>query len=251
MFSCSYDSILNGIRERYQEILGQALTGIYVHGSIAFGCFNWENSDIDFIVVINREISPGEKEELIRVLLDLDKEAPQKGLEMSVVQKKYCAPFVYPTPFELHFSNAHKESCRRDLSGCCCSLRGTDKDLAAHFTVIRRVGIRLCGEEISSVFGEVPREAYLDSIKADVAGAESEIRENPVYIILNLCRVLAFIGEGLVLSKEQGGQWGMKKLPKEYRELIRKALRSYRGEAVFREEEDRLAEFAKRAVKWI
>lgn len=243
-FVRSYDSVLNQIEEAYRRILGDALVGIYVHGSIAFGCFSWENSDIDFIVVINREITRGQKRELIQTLLDLDGQAPQKGLEMSVVLEKYCNPFVYPTPFELHFSNVHKERCRENLQEYCRAMHGEDKDLAAHFTVIRKAGITLCGKEISDVFGEVPREAYLDSIMGDVEDAQRDILEDPVYIILNVCRVIAFIKEGLVLSKEQGGKWGMRNLPETYRLIIRKALKNYRGNDVFREEEENLRSFA-------
>lgn len=29
--------------------------------------------------------------------------APQKGIEMSVLRRDVCKPFVYPTPYELHF----------------------------------------------------------------------------------------------------------------------------------------------------
>ena len=123
-------------------------------------------------------------------------------------------------------------------------MHGEDKDLAAHFTVIRKAGITLCGKEISDVFGEVPREAYLDSIMGDVEDAQRDILEDPVYIILNVCRVIAFIKEGLVLSKEQGGKWGMRNLPETYRLIIRKALKSYRGNDVFREEEENLRSFA-------
>lgn len=243
-FIYSYDTVLNHIEERYREILGENLVGIYVHGSIAFGCFTWERSDIDFIVVVDSPPEQSQKERLIRTLLKLDDKAPPKGLEMSVVLRENCDPFVYPTPFELHFSNSHRESCKRDLSSYCRDMHGTDRDLAAHFTVIRKAGFALCGREISAVFAEVPREAYLDSIKADVERAQSEIQENPVYIILNLCRVLAFIKEDLVLSKKQGGQWGIKNLPGEYRPMIYRALQSYAGREEFREEKEKLAAFA-------
>lgn len=40
--------ILQKIKTSYQEILADKLVGIYVHGSIAFQCFNWKKSDIDF-----------------------------------------------------------------------------------------------------------------------------------------------------------------------------------------------------------
>jgi streptomycin 3"-adenylyltransferase len=33
--------ILSVISREYQLILGENLCGIYVHGSLAFGCFNW------------------------------------------------------------------------------------------------------------------------------------------------------------------------------------------------------------------
>lgn len=170
--------------------------------------------------------------------------APPKGLEMSVVLDKYCNPFVYPTPFELHFSNMHKESCRNNLKKYCQEMYGTDKDLAAHFTVILAVGRVLCGEDIPAVFGKVPRENYLDSIRSDIENAADEIRENPVYFILNLCRVLVFMEEDTVVSKEQGGKWALRRLPELYHPVIKKALRNYFGSGAFRAEERELKEFA-------
>lgn len=243
-FIYSYEAVLKRIAGEYQKILGDKLTGIYVHGSIAFGCFRWETSDIDFIVVIKEPLTLEEKEELIRVLLDLEEAAPPKGLEMSVVLDKYCNPFVYPTPFELHFSNMHKESCRNNLREYCREMHGTDKDLAAHFMIILTAGRVLCGADIASVFGKVPRENYLDSIMSDIEDAVNEIQENPVYIILNLCRVLAFAEEGLVISKEQGGKWGINRLPETYRPLIKKAWMSYCGNSSFKAEKSELKDFA-------
>lgn len=86
------------------------------------------------------------------------------------------------------------------------AMHGTDPDLAAHFTVIRSVGRALWGKPISAVFGDVPREAYLRSILADVSGAENDVAS--VYIVLNLCRVLAYAQDGMVLSKAAGRALG-------------------------------------------
>ena len=44
-------ALLDTVAGRYEEILGKNLVGIYAHGSLAFGCFSWERSDIDFLVV--------------------------------------------------------------------------------------------------------------------------------------------------------------------------------------------------------
>ena len=222
-------ALLNRICDEYRAILGRKLTGVYLHGSLAFGCFTWATGDIDFLVVVEEPLAQSEKESLIRVLLDMTHDAPPKGFEMSVVLRKDCAPVVHPVPFELHFSNAHKARAEADLSAYCRDMHGTDPDLAAHFTVVRAVGQTLYGPPVTEIFGEVPRSAYVDSILYDVENAEADIVDNPVYVTLNLCRVLAYLQCGLVLSKAQGGQWGLNHLPAAHHPLLRGALVAYTG----------------------
>lgn len=219
--------ILNQIKDSCLHIFGEKLTGIYVHGSLAFGCFHWENSDIDFIIVTKKEPEMQQKEQLIRELLRIDEGCPQKGLEMSVVTEEQTRHFQYPTPFSLHFSNTHKQACMENLKGYCERMQGTDEDLAAHFTVIREVGIVLYGKPIPEVFGEVPAAAYLDSIQKDIADAAGEICRDPVYLTLNLCRVLACKKEGKILSKQTGGEWAIQTLPALYRKTVEAALNRY------------------------
>lgn len=237
--------LLQQILLHYQKILGSHLTGFYVHGSIAFGCFHWDQSDIDFIVTVDHPPTLPEKEALIRCLLDCSDQCPPKGVEMSVVLDQYCRNFVYPTPFELHYSVTHRARCRADLALYCQTMHGTDPDLAAHFTVIRQAGIALYGSPIAEMFGPVPRADYLDSILRDVADAGAEIDGAPVYLILNLCRVLAFLREGTILSKEQGGRWGLEEnLPSEYEVVIHSALNAYVGNSAFCGDPDSLHQFA-------
>lgn len=235
--------LLEEIKTAYQTILGSKLTGIYVHGSIAFGCFRWDTSDIDFLAVVHAPLTQPEKEALISKLLALDPFAPPKGFEMSVVTESVCAPFRYPTPFELHYSNTHKQRCRDNLAEYCRTMNGTDPDLAAHFTVLRKAGIVLWGKPIADVFAEVPKADYLDSILGDVRDAGTEISGDPVYYILNLCRVLAYLKDGQVLSKAQGGAWGVQNLDGTYTALIRSALNTYQGKAPFHAEEAALRRF--------
>ena len=235
--------LLDIIKRGYCAILSDKLVGIYVHGSIAFGCFNWDRSDIDFLVVVNSPLAQSEKESLISVLLKFESSAPPKGFEMSVVLESVCDPFVYPTPYELHFSNSYIESYKADLPTQCRSLNGTDKDLAAHFTVTRAVGFPLCGKPICEVFGEVPRANYIDSILYDAESAADEISRDPIYFTLNLCRVQAYLTDGLILSKEQGGKWGVEHLPC-YAALINDARAAYIDGCEFTAIDDELKEFA-------
>ena len=243
--------IMSAIADEYKAVLGSSLVGIYVHGSIAFGCFHWGKSDIDFLVVVRDLPSQAQKEALIGTLLRLDPVAPPKGFEMSVVLLENCQHFVYPTPFELHFSNTHAQRARENLCEYCRIMNGTDTDLAAHFTVVKHVGIALYGNPVSTVFGDVPKEAYLSSIQADVCNAENDMYRDPVYIILNLCRVLAYMESDLVLSKEKGGLWGIAHLPKRFAPFIQEALDCYGSQKVMKVEPGAGVEFTSHMKKAI
>lgn len=223
----SLDNITKSFVEQSQNILEDNLVGIYLHGSAAMGCFNIQNSDIDLLVVVHEDIPDEIKRRYMDMVVELNAYAPKKGIELSVVKKDVCNPFVYPTPFELHFSNAHLEWYEKNPSEYIDKMKGTDKDLAAHFTIIYHRGKCLCGKEIRDVFEKVRREFYYDSIWCDVKYAEEEIKENPTYVILNLCRVLAYKEEGIILSKQEGGKWGLDNLPPIYQSLILQALNEY------------------------
>lgn len=221
------NEFLQKIREAYEKILGENLVGIYIHGSVAFGCYRDDVSDVDFLVVVRDTPTLSEKIALIETILRLKAICPKKGAEMSVVLSRACDPFIYPTPYVLHYSNAHLDRIQRDITEYCMNMNGTDKDLAAHFTVTKAVGFVLCGKPIAEVFGAVSAEDYLDSIRFDVENAVLDILENPVYVILNLCRVLAFMRDGVVISKKDGGLWGLSRLSMQYHEAIRAAFASY------------------------
>lgn len=193
-----------------QEILGDNLVGVYLHGSAAMGCFNPQKSDLDLLVVVENSVSDEVKIVFMEQLVKLNNKAPEKGIEMSIVKRSVCNPFCYPTPFELHFSNTHLNWFLENPQDYIAKMQGTDPDLAAHVTITRAYGRVLYGAKISDVFGMVPKEDYIDSIWLDIENAAEDILENSVYVILNLCRVLAYLKEDLILSKKDGGMWGLR-----------------------------------------
>lgn len=240
-----FGDLLDSITLAAEDILGETLTGVYLHGSLAMGCFNPAKSDIDLILVINGEMTDQWKRQFMEKVVELNAHAPAKGLELSVVTEEVCRDFVYPTPFELHFSPAHLPWWQQDPEGYIQRMKGTDPDLAAHFTIIRKYGIALRGAAVKEVFGPVPEEAYLDSIRLDVKSAVEDVSDNPVYVILNLCRVAAWVEEKQILSKQQGGEWGLAHLPAMYQPLIRAALDAYRSDGEMRPDTALAQEFCR------
>ena len=184
-----------------REILKENLVGVYLHGSAVMGCYQPKKSDLDFMVVVKENMTDADKRAFLDSVVMLDAAGPAKGIEMSIVIRDVCDPFVYPTPFILHYSRMHTEWYRRDPEDYIRKMNGTDSDLAAHFSVIRGRGVCLYGLPM--------------------------ITENPMYLILNLPRVLAWLKEKKILSKKEGGEWGLGSLPEAYHPLLRSALKEY------------------------
>ena len=239
-----YKDLLRQFTEMSREILRNNLVGIYLHGSAAMGCFNPQKSDLDLILVVKEDIPDTVKMEFMDHVIKYNEMVPAKGLELSIVKKEFCNPFIYPTPFELHFSISHLKWFQDNPEDYIEKMRGTDKDLAAHFMIINTYGLVMWGDEIRDVFGKVPKEDYIDSIWCDIGNAREDILADPMYIVLNLCRVLAYLQEGLILSKKSGGEWGIRALPQEFHALINDALCSYMAEGQMTVSSDTALHFA-------
>lgn len=226
-----YKKFIGSFVQKNQLILGDNLVGVYLHGSAVMGCFHPKKSDLDFIIVIQHDLNAAVKRQYMDMVVAQNSHdaiiAPAKGIELSIVKESVCRPFVYPTPFVLHFSAAHLNWYQTNPSDYIEKMNGTDKDLAAHFTILYHRGMTLWGKEIPEVFAEVDAAYYFDSIWNDIENAKEEITENPMYITLNLCRVLAYQKEQLILSKLEGGTWGLANLPQKYGPLIADALKDY------------------------
>ena len=94
------------------------------------------------------------------------------------------------------------------------------------------------GQEISEVFSQVPDLYYLDSLYYDMENYQQDVKTNPMYVILSLCRILAFVQSHLYLSKEQAAYYGLKHLPLQNHEVILKALSCYQSDEIMQVNEE-------------
>lgn len=219
--------LMQRVKDKFSAILDDNLAGIYLHGSLAAGCFRWEHSDIDFLTVVKKEPSLRVKTVLLSALREIEKDAPPKGVEMSVLLQEDCRNIQYPMPYVLHYSSGHRKDYDQDPRAFCERMHGTDPDLTAHILALHAWGRPVLGPDILRVFDQVKREDALRAIRYDAADAREQLNENPIYYVLNLCRAIAYLRQGLVLSKKDGGEWALKEAPQEYQPLIQAALNAY------------------------
>ena len=99
MLPVQIEKLINDLTEQSKTRLKDNLVGVYLHGSAVMGCFNPGKSDLDLIVVVERPVSDSDKRSFMDMVTRLNSSAPAKGIEMSIVLKSVCKPFVYPPPF--------------------------------------------------------------------------------------------------------------------------------------------------------
>lgn len=242
--------LLDNMNNRVEELLDGDFVGLYVHGSIAMGCFNPGVSDVDFLVVIRNKLRVEEEKKLIKILLNESNNVP-KGIEMSVVLLSQTKNPIFPTPFEFHFGKEYEDKYRRDETDL--SKQNTDPDLVAHFTITKKRGITWSGLPINEVFSEIPKEMYAKSLLYDFNDLDKNIVSNTIYGILNACRTIAYLKDGLVLSKKEGGEWAMENFDKQYFDILEKALATYKTGENFLELDENVGisfvRYAKRLVE--
>lgn len=228
-------ALLDKIVILFENELNGNLSGIYLHGSLAMGCFNPFRSDVDLLVVVQDKLTPENNARITKMTLALHDEMEamgnSRGIEFTIIRKAYLKPFAYPTPFEYHYSDYHRDRYRSDEAYLCGGYE--DSDLAAQIVVAYERGITLYGTPLRELYEPVDPKYYLDSILHDVNGLAEELVENPpaylspVYMVLNFCRVLYYLKEGKVASKREGGEWGEAHLPQEFQPLVKECLQAY------------------------
>jgi predicted nucleotidyltransferase len=220
------------------SILDDVLVGVYLHGSLALGCFNPQLSDVDIVAITRRGATKDERRRLGALMLRSSsaKERPRRPpypLELSILTEAQLRPWRYPTPFDFHYGESQRD---RFAAGHFEPLWAEDRDLAAHITVLREAGVALHGPPSEDVFPPVPEQDYVDSLLHDLAWS----RERPrgLYAVLSASRIWATLAERRLHTKLSGGLWALEHAPREFHPLVTKAVAVYRGES----EDDQFAD---------
>ena len=72
----------------------------------------------------------------------------------------------------------------------------------------------------------------------DVGEMRETITRDPVYGILNLCRVLGFLQEGKVMSKTEAATWALNNIREDMETLVSRTLEIHQSESSEKEEWD-------------
>ncbi|RDY66958.1 DUF4111 domain-containing protein [Halobacillus trueperi] len=221
------DSFLVGCTEKFYEIFGENLTGVYLHGSLVLGGFVPANSDVDLIVVTERPMSRMDAVQLTDFLLE--RSGSPYPIEISVLNRRQLDDWQHPCPFDYHYSEDWRNRFLAGESTFSDEEVRKDADLAAHLTIIHHSGCVLFGKPADEVFPPVPKEDYVNSILSDYEDCLENVEKDPVYSVLNILRIYYYMEDERIYSKDEAGQWA---LNSPFSKTVEKVLKRRRGDEI-------------------
>jgi hypothetical protein len=177
---------------------GGRLRGAYLHGSAVLGGWIPGRSDVDVLLVTDRNLAPARLAAVAEVLAGGAADCPGTGLECSVVTAGQAQQPGAPWPFVLHVQGGADST--RVVRG---DEPAGDRDLLMHYVVCRAAGWSLYGPPPQELIGSVPRPAILGYLADELSWGLDNAPEP--YAVLNACRALVFVADGQIVSKITGG----------------------------------------------
>lgn len=214
-------ALLQTLTGRLPVILGKNLVGIYVYGSLTQSAFNPKRSDVDCIVVTERDLS----------------DAQFRRLEAWLIRESKSNPWIARLQMVFLIKNEiltmNSRACQYQFGQLKRS--GSDGNPIIWMNVLKS-GLVLFGPPPDSFVPEITPEILFQALKREVGylredfieKPESEWRDVPsyrVYAVLTLCRILYSFRRDTIVSKQRAASWAIRRLPQEWRDLIGQALR--------------------------
>jgi len=213
--------VLEDILFPLRRIFADNLVGIYLYGSVVQECFNPEQSDIDFIVVVKNPLTDTQKDQLFELFNRFCNEHEYgdrlEAIFFTLEQIKRCG-FPSPFLFCVEGGNCRLPQDKNDL----------DTDLPLTVRHIYDYGVALFGPEPDKLFSPPEWETLKSSILEEIRYSLEIATQKPLYAVLSLCRAFYSLEtQDVSVTKLQGTEWGLQHFPQEFHPIIGTAMKAY------------------------
>lgn len=204
------NEILNRILTGAQAILEANFVGMYLDGSLASGDFNYETSDIDFVVATAVPVSPAQFTQLAAMHGRIGQSDSRWGIE---VEGAYI-----PLPALRRYDPADATHPYIDRGGSHLRREKLAVDWVIHQHVLGRHGVPLAGPPAQTIVDPVSaaelRQAVRDLLDVwwvPMIHNSAKLQHDGyrTYAILTMCRMLYTGQTGDVVSKPAAARWAL------------------------------------------
>ena len=212
-------ALLQDLAAQLPVILSSNLVGLYLYGSLTQRAFNRKRSDVDCIVVTQRELSDAQFKKLGAWLTSAAESNPWT-LRMQI---------LFLIKNEVLTMNSRACLYQFGVLKRC----GSDGNPIIWMNVLKS-GVVLFGPRPESFVPTITPEILFQALEREVDYLRDEISKKPesewrnvpsyrAYAVLTVCRILYSLRKGTIVSKQRAAGWAIKYLPEEWREIILQA----------------------------
>lgn len=219
----SYDDInklLTDLLRRMQAILGKKLVGLYLFGSLVWGDFDPDISDIDLLAVTNGDIDRTEFDRLDKMHLELLEQYNRWDNRLEI---------AYYSAQGLQTFKTTRSQIAVISPGEPFNLKDAGYDWLINWYVVQERGQKLYGPDFKTFIEPITKEEFVRWVKRQVEDWREYVvhtrhsRPYQAYTILTMCRALRAFETGEQVSKKVAARWVQARFP-EKAVIIQKAL---------------------------
>jgi len=227
------NSVLTEWADGLKRRLGEKIVGLYLSGSLAYGDFVPERSDIDLQAVVQNPLTEDELRSVEQLHRDVERRCPGWAgrIECSYVPlglMRELTPPAKPRPW-WGFGTFYAEA------------PAGNEWIINHY-LLSKHGITLAGADFNDLIpvidiDSVRRASAKDLFQEWVPKVDDDVwlsnSHYQSYLVLNLCRILHTVTQGEPGSKKVAGEWAKATYP-QWKSLIEEAERWAYGEKMNR-----------------
>jgi len=206
----STKSGLSEYAQRLAEALGENLLGVYVHGSLARGCFHESVSDVDVIAVLD-----GACDRVALSAVGSIHRGIAVPIDATFVTQAQLQSDAFPAPVEFVI--------KPDSDGTIAHLPEGSRDFPLDREDMYEAGVAVFGPPPRALAGRVPWGVLAGCLNHLLPEIIPRFR-NPV---LMLCRAAYAYARRQLCSKRDAGQWALEQFGERWRPMIEQALAEY------------------------
>jgi hypothetical protein len=189
-----------------QQILGQDFIGAYLQGSFGIGDFD-QHSDVDFIVVVEDELTPDQVEAL--------QEMHDQIYQLDSEWAKHLEGSYFPRAI-LHEPPKRGEKLWYLDHGARLLVQSDHCNTLLVRWVVREKGVRLASQPPRSLLDPIEQDALRAEMFETITNWGQQILADPSsysnrfyqgFIVLSYCRMLHDLHRGYPGSKREGAEW--------------------------------------------
>lgn len=215
------NTILEELLNSIKIIFGDHLVGMYLEGSLANGGFD-QDSDIDFVVVTDEEVSESLYTELQEMHDRINTIDSPWAMQLEGSYVSYQALRNYCPEIDIHpnIERGNGERLKMVKHGETWNI---------HRHILRERGITLFGPDAMTLVDPISPDDLRRVMMPAISGWATYILNNPVeiehrgyqsYVVLTLCRILYTLEYGDIVSKPKAAKWVRDTFANEWNSLI-------------------------------